>query len=502
MVQDPHTNRALEVVRAGIDTYQESVVYMHEDCSVCRSEGFEAQARIKVSLNDRSIIATLNVVSDDWLQPHQVALSESAWAKLNPPAGARATMSHPEPVSSMQHIRAKIYGDRLTRAEYLEIMRDCVAGRLADIELAAFLTACATRELDLAETVALTGAMIDVGARLDWGAGLVLDKHCVGGLPGNRTTPIVVAIVAACGYRIPKTSSRAITSPAGTADTMETLAPVELDLPQMRRVVEQEGGCIVWGGSVSLSPADDVLIRVERPLDFDSNAQLVASVLSKKVSAGATHVLLDIPVGPSAKIRSEASARELGNRLRAAALQFSLHAAIFISDGAQPVGRGIGPSLEARDVLAVLERAPHAPPDLRERALDISGALLDLAGTRQPGRMIAQETLDSGRAQAKFEAICRSQGGRRTPPKAPYLTPILATEAGRIEGIDNRALARLAKLAGAPQAPAAGVDLHVRLGQQVARGEPLLTVHAETPGELEYALNYRAGHSGLIRVVA
>jgi thymidine phosphorylase len=185
------------------------------------------------------------VVSDDWLRPHQAALSESAWQKLAPPAGAHVMVSHPEPVTSMKHIRAKIYGDRLKRTEYREIMRDCVAGRLADIELAAFLTACATRELDIAETVALTGAMIDVGARLDWGAGLVLDKHCVGGLPGNRTTPIVVAIVAACGYRIPKTSSRAITSPAGTADTMETLAPVDLDLPQMRRVVEQEGGCII-----------------------------------------------------------------------------------------------------------------------------------------------------------------------------------------------------------------------------------------------------------------
>jgi thymidine phosphorylase len=501
MTEAPHTHRALDLVRAGIDTYQEPVVYMHEDCAVCRSEGFEAQARIKVSVDDRWIIATLNVVSGQWLTPHQAALSESAWTKLNAPAGARAVMSHPEPVQSMKHVRAKIYGDRLMRTEYLEIMRDCVAGRLADIELAAFLTACASRQLDIAETVALTGAMIDVGARLDWGAGLVLDKHCVGGLPGNRTTPIVVAIVAACGYRIPKTSSRAITSPAGTADTMETLAPVDLNLVQMRRVVEQEGGCIIWGGSVSLSPADDVLIRVERPLDFDSDAQLVASVLSKKIAAGATHALLDVPVGPSAKIRSEAIAHRLGDRLKATAAHFGLAAEVLLSDGTQPVGRGIGPSLEARDVLAVLDRSPHAPPDLRERALDISGALLELAGA-QDGRALAEETLDSGRAQTKFEAICQSQGGRRTPPRAPYLTPVVSTETGRIEAIDNRALARLAKLAGAPRDLAAGVDLHVRLGQQVERGERLLTVHAQTPGELDYALAYHRGHPGLIKVVA
>jgi thymidine phosphorylase len=232
------TGGSLEVVRAGIDTYQEPVVYMHEDCPVCRSEGFEAQARIKVTVEKRWIIATLNVVSGEWLRPHQAALSESAWHKLQPSAGAHAAMSHPEPINSMNRIRAKIYGERLAHADYLEIMRDCLAGRLADIELAAFLTACATRESDTDEVASLTQAMVDVGARLDWGSGMVLDKHCVGGLPGNRTTPIVVAIVAACGYRIPKTSSRAITSPAGTADTMEMLAPVDLDLIRMREVVE------------------------------------------------------------------------------------------------------------------------------------------------------------------------------------------------------------------------------------------------------------------------
>jgi thymidine phosphorylase len=494
------TGGSLEVVRAGIDTYQEPVVYMHEDCPICRSEGFEAQARIKVTVENRWIIATLNVVSGEWLRPHQAALSESAWQKLQPKAGACAAMSHPEPVSSMNRIRAKIYGERLAHADYLEIMRDCLAGRLADIELAAFLTACATREIDANEVASLTQAMVDVGARLDWGSGMVLDKHCVGGLPGNRTTPIVVAIVAACGYRIPKTSSRAITSPAGTADAMEMLAPVDLDLIRMRAVVEQEGGCIVWGGSVALSPADDVLIRVERPLDFDSDAQLTASVLSKKIAAGATHVLLDLPVGPTAKIRSSEAARVLGDRLQAVATHFDLKTALYISDGSQPIGRGIGPALEARDVLAVLARSADAPMDLRERALDIAGALLDLAGAPHDGRSLARITLDSGRAQSKFESICRAQGGQRTPPQSRYRTPVLAKATGRIAAIDNRALARLAKLAGAPRAPAAGVELHVRLGDSVDRCQPLLTVHAQTPGELDYALDFQSRSAGLIAV--
>ena len=208
----------------------------------------------------------------------------------------------------MSHVRAKVYGDELPPAAIEAIVRDIVAGRYSDIDLAAFVTAFAGPRASADETIALTRAMVDTGERLYWGHSPIVDKHCVGGLPGNRTSMIVVPIVAACGLTMPKTSSRAITSPAGTADAMETIAPVDLDLDAMRRVVEREGACIVWGGRVRLAPADDVIISVERPLDFDSPAQLVASILSKKSAAGSTHVVIDIPIGPTAKVRSDAAA--------------------------------------------------------------------------------------------------------------------------------------------------------------------------------------------------
>jgi len=322
----------------------------------------------------------------------------------------------------------------------------------------------------------------------------VLDKHCVGGLPGNRTTPIVVAIVAALGYRIPKTSSRAITSPAGTADTMEVMAPVALDLAAMRRVVEREGGCIVWGGNVRLSPADDILIRVQRPLDFDSDGQLVASVLSKKIAAGSTHVLIDMPVGPTAKVRSEAAAHSLGARLAHTAGALGLQLGIHRSDGTQPVGRGIGPALEAHDVLKVLRNAADAPADLRERALALSAALLDMAPGSNAGTGLerARDVLDSGAALAKFLAICEAQGGFREPPRAAFTADVPAAASGRIAEIDNRRLAKLAKLAGAPTSPTAGLETSLRVGDTVERGQPLLTLHAESPGELAYALEHAA----------
>jgi thymidine phosphorylase len=311
---------------------------------------------------------------------------------------------------------------------------------------------------------------------------------------------IVVPIVAACGLTIPKTSSRAITSPAGTADAMETIAPVDLDLEHMRRVVEDEGACIVWGGRVRLAPADDVIISVERPLDFDSGTQLVASVLSKKAAAGSTHVVIDIPIGPTAKVRSTAAADVLESMLVTIGTAIGLSVRVVRSDGTQPVGRGIGPALEARDVLAVLRRSAGAPADLCDRSLALAGVVLEIGGCAAVGRgrVRAQEALESGSALRKFEAICAAQGGMREPPVAPLKHVVSATRRGRISGIDNRRLARLAKLAGAPRAASAGVELHARLGATVQRDEPLITIHSETPGELDYARGYLAANPQLI----
>ena len=495
-----HPANVLRLVRLGIDTYQEPVVFMSADCPVCRSEGWAAQARVLVSLDGRSVIATLNVVTDKLLAPDEASLSDAAWTMLGATDGERVTLSHPTPLTSFALVRRKLYGRRFDAEDFPPIIRDITGGRYSAIELTAFVAACTGGRLDLAETVALTRAMVDVGDRLTWPHPIVVDKHSVGGLPGNRTTMLIVPIVAAAGLVMPKTSSRAITSPAGTADTMETVAPVALDVSAMRRVVEREGGCVVWGGAVRLSPADDVIIRVERPLDLDSEGQLVASVLSKKAAAGSTHVVIDMPVGPTAKVRSHDAARTLGALLTSAGRDIGLSVEICEGDGTQPVGRGIGPGLEARDVLAVLRRDSAAPKDLRERAIVLAGRTIEAGLGLAPGGglAIAREILADGRALRKFEAICDAQGGMRTPPVAPHTHTVEAPRAGLVLGIDNRRLARVAKLAGAPATKAAGVDFLVRLGETVAIGQPLFTVHAGSPGELEYALAFARANADLL----
>jgi thymidine phosphorylase len=492
----------LRLTRAGIDTYRQSVVYMNADCHVCLAEGFAALTRVRVDCEGRTTIAMLNIVVGDWLPSNTAALSEAAWAALSPSHGARAYFSHAEPASSASALRAKVYGRRLTDPDFLALMRDTVAGRLSDIELAAFVTACAGTRLDIEETVSLTRAMLEVGEQLNWDGKRVLDKHCVGGLPGNRTSPIVVAIIAAAGEMIPKTSSRAITSPAGTADTMEVMTPVTLDLPAMRQVVEQEGGCIVWGGNVNLSPADDALIQIERPLNFDSEGQLVASVLSKKAAAGATHIIIDIPVGPTAKIRSEAAAARLEEQFNATAAVLDLKLSLRRTDGRQPVGYGIGPALEARDVLSVLRNEPVAPPDLRARALDLAGDLLDMTQTGRvgAGRQQAIVLLDSGAALKKFMAICSAQGGFTEPGIAPFSHSVPASRIGTINAVDNRRLARIAKLAGAPTSAIAGIDCRIRLGDRIELGQTLYQIFAASRGTLDYAIDYSNAYPDIFEI--
>ena len=478
--------------RLGIDTYQQPIVYMRSDCHVCRSQGFAAQSQVEVRAQGRSILATLNIVTSDLLAPAEAGLSETAWRRLGVSEGSRLEFRHPDPVASLSDLRSKLFGNRLDEPAMTRIIGDIAAGRYSDLHLAAFIAAGAGNNMDLRETIGLTKAMIEVGARLTWPGGPIVDKHCVGGLPGNRTTLIIVPIVAALGIAMPKTSSRAITSPAGTADTMETLAPVELDIAALRRVVEREAGCIAWGGAMQLSPADDVLIRVERPLDVDSQGQLVASVLSKKAAAGSEHVLIDIPAGPTAKVRGDEAARQLSKRLEAVGSAVGLHVRCVTTDGSQPVGRGVGPALEAHDVLAVLRGEPSAPEDLRERALRLAGDIIEMAKRTPPGEgfALARNVLADGRALRKFDAIREAQGGAREPGRAAHRRDLVAPTGGVVAALDNRRIARFAKLAGAPNSSTAGLEMRVRLNDRVERGQALFTLHAETTGEMEYAMRY------------
>ena len=500
----------LSIRRVAIDTWRESVVYLHRDCAAVRAAGFQALSKVTVRADGRAISAVLNVVDDESIvQTGELGLSEDAFVRLNVQAGRAAEVSPAEPPASLPALHRKIAGERLSREDLHAIVGDIAQARYSKIELAAFVVATNGYDLERDEVVHLTEAMIDVGRRLDWRravrGGPVVDKHCIGGIPGNRTSMLVVPIVTAHGMLCPKTSSRAITSPAGTADTMEVLADVEVPFERLQQIVRDTNGCIAWGGSAGLSPADDILISVERPLGVDSPGQMVASILSKKIAAGSTHLVLDIPVGPTAKVRSMPAAQRLRRLFEYVAALLDLQLEVMITDGSQPIGYGIGPVLEARDVMRVLRNDPAAPADLRDKALRLAGRVIEFDPDVRGGEgwRIARDILESGRALAQMEAIIDAQGRRAAPPALGALThEVTAERDGEVGAIDNLRLARIARLAGAPQVAGAGVDLLRKVGDPVAAGQVLYRIHASYPADLGFAREQAARDSGYLLAAA
>ena len=367
----------LKIRRLNLDTGRENVVVISRRSTALRPEVFRGFSRVELRRDSKVLLATLLITDDDALVgPDELGLAEPAFRRFSEPAGSLVTVTPAVSPRSLDAVRAKIRGLTLSAAEIGAIVDDLTHYRYSDMEIAAFLISSASF-MTSDEVIALTHAMAQAGTQLSWDKPIVVDKHCIGGIPGNRTSMIIVPIVAAHGLTIPKTSSRAITSPAGTADTMEVLARVDLGVEEMKEVVRTCHGCLVWGGHVNLSPADDILISVERPLGLDTREQMVASIISKKLAAGSTHLVIDLPVGPAAKLTSAMEAMRLRKLFEFVGDHFGISVEVVTTDGRQPIGRGIGPVLEAQDVMAVLANDPEAPPDLREKSLRLAAHLLE-----------------------------------------------------------------------------------------------------------------------------
>jgi len=487
----------LRVRRVPIDTHSEYVAYLRRDCPTHKVEGLRALAKIEVQAGRRHLLATLNLIeanghgsaSEALLQPDELGLSVQAFERLGLADGATVHIEPAPPPRSLAAVREKINGQILSAQDYRHIVEDISDHRYSRMELAAFLVSAAGF-MTTEEVLALTRAMIEVGTRLHWDGPLVVDKHCIGGIPGNRTTMLTVPIVAAHGLFMPKTSSRAITSPAGTADTMEVLCNVNLDLDRVREIIAAEKGCLVCGGHMKMAPADDIMISVERPLGIDTQEQMVASILSKKVAAGSTHLLIDIPMGPQAKVKSQVEAVRLRKLFEYVGDSLGLHIDIIITDGRAPIGRGIGPVLEARDVMQVLRGEADAPQDLKEKSIKLAGRVLEFGPAVRGGmgEGLAREILDSGRALAKMEAIMAAQGPAPEVVKEGGLTrEVCAPADGTVVNIDCARMNHIARLAGCPMDKGAGIDLFVRPGERVRKGDPLYRIHAVRAADFGFA---------------
>jgi thymidine phosphorylase len=501
MKAEPKPRPKLKVRRIALDTGRENVAVISRHSRALRPEVFRGFSRVELGNGTRSMLATLLITDDDTLVgAEELGLSEPAFRRFACPTGTLVSVSPTKPPKSLEAVRSKILGHTLSAEDIAAIIRDIAGFRYSDMEIAAFLVGSASF-MTSSELLALTRAMADAGTKLSWDRPTVVDKHCIGGIPGNRTSMVIVPIVAAHGLTIPKTSSRAITSPAGTADTMEVLARVDIGIEEMREIVHAYNGCLVWGGRVNLSPADDILIGVERPLGIDTREQMVASILSKKIAAGATHLLIDIPAGPAAKVTTGLEAMRLRKLFEFVGDHFGLSVEVVTTDGREPVGRGIGPVLEAQDVMAVLSNEPDAPRDLREKSLRLAAHLLEYDSKIRGGAGYARarELLESGAAHKQLQRIIEAQGPSSCNNTLGTLTvDVHAPADGLVEGIDCLRLNQLARIAGAPIDKGAGILVLKKIGDRVEQGEPLYRIYACEHPEFELAAAAADAQSGYV----
>ena len=405
---------------------------------------------------------------------------------------------------ALEAIRKKLVGKTLNYREIYAVMDQISHDKLGDVLTTYFAASGYSKGFTNEELYFLTKAMVETGEKLQF-SGIVADKHSIGGTPGTRTTLILVPIVAAAGFKIPKSSSRAITTPGGTADDMEVIAKVEFSRHEIMDIVKKVGGCIVWGGSFNIAPADDLLIQVEKPLLFESFDKILVSILAKKIAFGSTHVVIDMPVGDKMKIKHRADAEILAKKFMVIGAKFNIKIKCLIHPTHEPAGRGVGPALEVREALRVLQQKPFRPIDLEERSLELAGTLLDMCledskkqeqeyvkDNFKDGRGWAEELLKSGDAWRKMQEIIAAQKGNSKldsedlkPGK--YSGIIKASHYGKIIQIDSKAVTVICRILGAPTDKHAGIYLEKKIGERVAKGEPVVIMYSDAKHNLEEA---------------
>lgn len=405
---------------------------------------------------------------------------------------------------ALEAIRKKLVGQKLNYREIYAVMDQISHDKLGDVLTTYFAASGYSQGFTIDELYNLTKAMVETGEKLTF-SGIVADKHSIGGMPGTRTTLIIVPIVAAAGYKIPKSSSRAITTPGGTADDMEAIAKVEFSKDEIIKIVSKVGGCIVWGGSFNIAPADDLLIQVEKPLLFESYDKILVSIMAKKIAFGSTHVVIDIPVGESMKIKHKKDAEELAKKFELIGKKFNIKVKCLIHPTYEPAGRGVGPILEVREALRVLQQKEYRPVDLEKRAIELSGVLLDMCLEDSPkqkkeyvkenfgdGKKWAEHLLKSGEAWQKMQDIILAQNGKIIkdsedlhPGKCSGI--IKARRYGKIISIDSKAVTVICRILGAPTDKKAGMYFEKKIGDRVAKDEPMCIMYSTSEHNLKEA---------------
>lgn len=402
------------------------------------------------------------------------------------------------PLNVAELIRRKRQGEAHTPAELADLIAAYTRGDVADYQMAAWLMAVVWRGMTADETTALTLAMANSGERLAVREQMspVADKHSTGGV-GDKLTLVVAPLVAACGLPMAKMSGRGLGHTGGTIDKLESIPGLRTDL-SYQQVFDglRAHGLVLAAQSAALAPADGKLYALrDVTATVESTPLIAASIMSKKLAIGPSHLLLDVKVGAGAFMKTVEDARALARLMVSIGEVAGIRTVALLTAMQQPLGNAVGNALEVAEAVETLRG--NGPADVTELALHETATLLAMAAVvpdEMEGRRRAQQAIDSGRALAKLAEVVVAQGGDATAitapaklPQAAWVARMEAPRSGYLATIDAVQVGRVAGLLGAGRQrkedridPAVGLLLRAKVGSHLAQGDPLVEIHAQS----------------------
>jgi AMP phosphorylase len=439
----------------------------------------------------KPIIVSLDT-TDSIVDEGEIGFFEDVWEKYRLKFGEVVKINLVPSSKAIASIRKKLLGGKLNYEEIYCIIKDIATDQLGTTLTTYYAAAGYAPGFDEEEMYYMTKALSETGDILKFD-GIVADKHSIGGVAGKGITPLVVPIVSCIdGVVVPNTSTRAVTSASATTDMLEVIMPMSFTKQELESMILKNNSFMVWGGGLDLAPADDKIIQVQKPLGIESIDKFVASIVAKKVAQGVNHVVFDVPMGKGAKIETEEEFQKVKSHFERVCGKFGIKVRIHRRDVRGIDGNAVGPALECREFLRVYERDERRSLQLEEDALQIAGDLIELCGKAQQGEgyVRAKQILESGDAFQKLKQIVKFQGGNEnlssnTLEIGGITWDFISEHEGKIEGINNKKVFEVCVALGNPRIKEAGMYFYKKPGEEVKKGDKLVTLFATTDNRMQ-----------------
>lgn len=464
--------------------------------------GINSMDKVALMYEGKEIVVDADL-SHSYIKPGEVWILKDVVQKYHIQANKPVAIAFTSNSAlSIEALKKGLKGVKLNEKETFAIMKDIATNRFTDTlttyysALGFFFPSINHELYVMAKAMAETGEML----HFPW---VVADKHCMWGVPGNETTMIMIPLLTSLGIKMPKTFSKAITTPAATGECVSVLMDISFSKPQIEKLVKEHNTCLVRGGGLDLAPADEKLIRAAYPLSMQSYSRTVVSIMAKKYAMGINHSLIDIPMGPTAKVPDMKTALELKKQFIYVGQKLWMKVHVEITDAIEPIGAGIWAVLQVREVLRVLQHHELRPMDLQNKAVFLAAKIIELVGMAKghgPARgktaeKLALETIKSGKAWKKMQEIIKAQHGNPNVKSewlqlAKIKKEIKAEKDGTVRSIDMKILNVVARTLGAPIDLQAWLYLRKKTGDAVKKWDIIYVLYANEAPKIQMAIDY------------